>query len=476
MQARQRRAAAVYGVFAAVAVAAAGLPVSLVVTPLLFLFFLVSLRLSAVSGSEHASGVQLAQHLDATLRAALHSAFEGRMTGIDAETTALLFVPGAAVMCILWIAVRRRLAQSGAGGSIVLQAREPAPGDFEERQIENVVGEMAVAAGITPPPVRLLDSASANAAAIGTRHDNATIVVTRGLLDRLDREETQALVGHLVASVGNDDLKVAALLLSIQQTLGLLTTILNVPFGPLSRRTLRRFVWPRTIEERLAVADVLTTAGMNTDDDLSRYVTRLGGAGWPLRVLPRLVLFPFFFVAVSSRMSATLVTGGLFGWIFAALWRRRRRMADAMAVQLTRNPDALARGLGALIDGEHRVRGAEGAAHLFAAWQPDPSGQHPLPLVFGGVGTLAPSIAKRREALRRMGAASVVKARRMWTWSDLFMGPSGTLLVLFPAIVLIGGAAALLTLAVMIAFNFLFLALLLIGVDWVVQFLVPLMP
>jgi Zn-dependent protease with chaperone function len=476
MQARQRRAARWYGALGAIAVAAAGLPVSLVVTPLLFLALLIALRVSVATGSVPPTGLLLAGQITTTVRASLASAFRGEWPGVDVRTATLLLLPGAAAMAILWIVVRRMLARSGAGGSLALQAREPTPGDFEEYQLQNVIGEMAIAAGAggTPPRVRLIGSVAANAAATGRRRDDATIVATRGLLDRLDREETQGIVGHLVASVANDDLAVATLLLSVQQTLGLLTTILNVPFGPESRRMLGMLLRPKTAVDRVTVADQLATAGMNTDDDISRWLLRLGGTARPIRILPRLLLLPFFLVAITARMAATFVTAGLFGWIFAALWRRRRRVADAMAVELTRNPDALARGLGRLVEGEHRIEGAETSAHLFVAWLPDPSGKHRLSLVFGGVGTLSPSIGKRREALRRMGAGSVSRARRQWRWADVFRGPSRTLVVLLPTVVIVVAAGAVMMLALMVAINLLVLGLLILGVDWAVDVLINL--
>jgi Zn-dependent protease with chaperone function len=476
MQARQRRTARWYGALGAIAVAAAGLPVSLVVTPLLFLVLLVGLRVSAATGSAPPTGLLLAEQITTTVRAALATAFRGEWPSVDPRTATLLLLPGAAAMAILWIVVRRILAPSGAGGSLALQARELTPGDFEEYQLQNVIGEMAIAvgAGGTPPRVRLIGSVAANAAATGLRRDDATIVVTRGLLDRLDREETQGIVGHLVASIANDDLAVATLLLSVQQTLGLLTTILNVPFGPQSRRMLRTLLRPKTTADRMAVADQLAMAGMNTDDDISRWMMRLGGTAWPIRILPRLPFFPFFLVAITARMAATFVTGGLVGWVFAALWRRRRRVADAMGVELTRNPDALARGLGRLVEGEHRIEGAEASAHLFVAWLPDPSGKHRLSLVFGGVGTLSPSIAKRREALRRMGAGSVSKANRRWGWADVFRGPSRALVVLLPTVVVVVAVGGVMMLTLMVAINLFVLGLLIVGVDWAIDVLINL--
>ena len=61
----------------------------------------------------------------------------------------------------------------------------PDPDDVEERQLVNLVEEMALAAGVPPPRVRLVDADDANAAVVGRSVDDATLVVPRGLLTEL---------------------------------------------------------------------------------------------------------------------------------------------------------------------------------------------------------------------------------------------------------------------------------------------------
>jgi Zn-dependent protease with chaperone function len=119
----------------------------------------------------------------------------------------LIALPGIAVVLLAWFAVRRLLLRGGVGGVLLgLGAREPRSEDHEERQLANVLGEMAIAAGVPPPTLRLLDGPGTSAAAIGTGTGGATVIVSRGMLDQLDRDETQAVIGHLVASTGNGDL------------------------------------------------------------------------------------------------------------------------------------------------------------------------------------------------------------------------------------------------------------------------------
>nr|MBA2450230.1 M48 family metalloprotease [Chloroflexota bacterium] len=141
---------------------------------------------------------------------------------------ALLLLPGVAVMLLIWTWLRWLFLRAGVGGALLsLGAREPRAGDLEEQQLVNVVAEMAVAAGLPPPRVVLLDSDVPNAAAIGSGPHDATVVVSRRLLDEFDRDQTQAALGHLIGSIGNGDLRIAFAIVSVYQTFGLLCTLLD---------------------------------------------------------------------------------------------------------------------------------------------------------------------------------------------------------------------------------------------------------
>ena len=136
--------------------------------------------------------------------------------------------------------------------------------DLEERQLGNIVAEMALAAGLPTPRLMLIDADEANAAAFGASHLDATLVVTRGLLDRLDRQETVGAVAHVVASAGNGDLGLAAAVLAVFQTLGAFLTLFDLPFrrgawitlGGLAGACVRRV----TGAEAAAIGEGLTTS------------------------------------------------------------------------------------------------------------------------------------------------------------------------------------------------------------------------
>ncbi|MBA2459672.1 MAG: M48 family metalloprotease [Gemmatimonadales bacterium] len=158
---------------------------------------------------------------------------------------------------------------------------------------------MAIAAGVKPPRVMLLDGTVANAGAIGSSPDDAAVVVSRRLLDELDRDETQAVGGHLVGAVGNGDLRAALAALSLLRTIGLLMTALGAALGPAGRRTLARVLrlalrrpGAAASEDEIRQVDELLSASIEmSDGDLEpdpsgrktsiRDVLRL--ATWPTR-------------------------------------------------------------------------------------------------------------------------------------------------------------------------------------------------
>ena len=94
------------------------------------------------------------------------------------------------------------------GDQVVLkssQAREVSRPDSPE--LFDVVEEMAVAGGVPMPRIYLIDEASPNAFATGRDPEHASIAVTAGLLQRLDREELQGVVGHEMSHVRNYDIR-----------------------------------------------------------------------------------------------------------------------------------------------------------------------------------------------------------------------------------------------------------------------------
>jgi heat shock protein HtpX len=185
--------------------------------------------------------------------------------------------------------------------------------DPEHQQLANIVTEMSLAAGLPRPRLFVIPDPSPNALAAGATPGDAAIAVTAGALALLDREETQGVVAHEMAHLANRDTAVM--------------TMVSVLFGGL----LMLADWARR----------------------SLFFARQGSRAInPLAfvVLPLLVLL----TPLLSRLLAMAVS------------RRREYLADATAVELTRNPEGLARALEKIAGSEFPLRAAtRGSAHLF---------------------------------------------------------------------------------------------------------------
>src|SRR5690348_7462686 len=220
-QRRRRRQSAVYSLLCLIVAAGLGIVVSAFLSPLVMLIAGGALELAARLG---VAPVRLlaAAHAIGDWAAAQSALIGAVIDGLDRakgwpQYRALLaqglglaqvFLPGMAAMAVIWLWIRGLIRRSGMEDlALALKARAPR-GDHEERQLGNLVEEMALAAGLPAPRLLVVDTTVANAAAIGKSHRDATILVTRGLLDRFDRAETEGIVAHLMGSIGNGDLGV----------------------------------------------------------------------------------------------------------------------------------------------------------------------------------------------------------------------------------------------------------------------------
>ncbi len=214
-----------------------------------------------------------------------------------------------------------------------------APRTFEERQLVNVVEEMAVAAGIPRPHVYVIQDADPNAFATGHGPGSASIAVTSGLLQALNREELQGVVGHEMAHIRNFDVRLMTMIAAL---IGVIV-VLSDGMG--------RFIG-------MGGGRVGARAGSGL---LGGRGDRKGG-GSPL-VLVLLVLWIL-----------TLILAPLITRIMAmAISRNREYLADATSAELTRNPGALASALEKIESAEAPTESIKrGAAHLCIA---DPLGR-----------------------------------------------------------------------------------------------------
>jgi Zn-dependent protease with chaperone function len=459
MQRRHRRASWRFSALAIVAVFLTGLPLSILITPLLYAIALLV--------GEVTSARWLAQLHDLPLLFPHALAFlAGKQVVVPLReiliVSGVLVAPGAILLLGFWAMIRVVFRRAGVGGVLLtLGARDPNLNDFEERQLMNVVEEMAIAAGVPPPRVMLLDAAAsggaANAAAVGWSISDATVVVTRPLLDGLSRDETQAIIGRLIGAVGNGDLKIALIILSIYQTMGVVSLLLNAVFGFRAWRILFRFVRLAILPHGAAEQDAVMTAlarAADSDEDIERFTSRHSNSG-----CLSLVALPIQWSAMSIDMIVGLSSGLFVGQVIGAMWKRRQLLADATAVQLTRNPDGLASAVERLSRLPVAVPKAAPVSHLFAAWwgsstrdDNDTSSATALSR------SMNVSADRRLKALRAMGAHIALTTRKPSLVGAILMT-----ILLGPFLVFIVGLMAVVMVLVM-GLDLLFMMLFLLAI------------
>ncbi|HEY6349344.1 MAG TPA: M48 family metalloprotease [Candidatus Angelobacter sp.] len=377
-QKRNRRATWRMSFLCFIAALLMGIPLTLVLTPL---FYGVSLIGAEIWNYFSPLPPEFWQNVNALGRLASQAGdyFINHKGTLDPQTlalaAALLLLPGILIAFLLWICVLALFRRGGVGGTLMsLNAREPNRNDLKELQLIDVVEEMSIAAGLTSPKVMLVDSEGANAAAVGTSTADARLVISRRLLDDLGRDQLQGLLGQLIGSIGNGDLHVAFMVTSVFETCGLLVTLINSPFGRQSRSTLWRILrygFRRSRDqagqaaEAEAVASLLSGCLETGKDDIDRFFDSAEQAKSRWRKFLSFVFFPILFTNMAIELTLWFFLNLLLGPCIALVWRTRRYLADASAVQLTRNPDGLATALQRLSQDNTSIPGSVWASHLF---------------------------------------------------------------------------------------------------------------
>src|ERR671920_256225 len=207
-----------------------------------------------------------------------------------------------------------------AGERIVRAASRPREVTHDEApQLFNVVEEMAIAGGLPMPKVYIIKDSAPNAFATGRDPEHASVAVTSGLLEKLNRDELQGVIAHEMSHVGNFDIRYAMLV-------GILvgTTVLISDF-------FLRGLW-------------LSGGGRGRSE---------GGGYIQLIMIVIAIVF-----AILAPLFARLLQ--------LSISRQREFLADATAVRLTRNPRGLADAL-QKISGDNEVLEAanRATAHLY---------------------------------------------------------------------------------------------------------------
>jgi Zn-dependent protease with chaperone function len=332
-QRRHRRAAQLLSAFAAIAVVLVSVPLAAIVFPLLFgIAALLSMVASAATGG--------ASLMDRFIATGGHFA-EGENAVLEAIVLGLIIVlPGALLLLGIWVRSLKVLASVEPAQLVEIHgARLTRANDFEEQQLSNVVEELAIASGIPPPIVRIVDSESVNAAALAPGARGALILVTRGLLDRCDRGETQALLASSVAMIANGDARTAFRWMGTAAAFNVAADLLHGPLAAEARMRLRTVLQllrsGTLVESRDSVraVELLLGSPPSIPDDPKRGRVKIA------------LVFPFLMASAMFNLVGFLANLLFLSPALALLMRRRRYLADATAVQLTRDPESLLRGL-----------------------------------------------------------------------------------------------------------------------------------
>jgi len=212
----------------------------------------------------------------------------------------LLLLAAAGVGVVVGGASLFKVAQLASGGQSValMMGGVEIPGtttDARERRLLNVVEEMAIAAGVPVPPVYVLNEPSINAFAAGYAPGDAVVAVSRGCLQYLNRDELQGVVAHEFSHILNGDMR-----LNIR--------LIGLIFGIMALSIVGRILLHSTGRGR-------SSGGKDARGGL---------------LLLGLGLFVLGLV------------GAFFGRLIqAAVSRQREYLADASAVQFTRNPGGI---------------------------------------------------------------------------------------------------------------------------------------
>lgn len=229
--------------------------------------------------------------------------------------------------------------------------------DEKERRLLNVVEEMALASGVPMPGVYILDNELAiNAFAAGHTMDDAVVAVTRGTLDQLSRDELQGVVAHEFSHILNGDMR-----FNLRLTM--------VIFGILVIGLIGRTVLLSMRHARVR----------------SSRDSKGGGAG----ILAAIVVIGLLLMALGY-------IGYFFGRLIqAAISRQREFLADASAVQFTRDPNGIVgalRRIGGFTEGSRlQSAGSAQIEHFFFAQGFRSS--------FGGLWATHPPLRERIQAI-----------------------------------------------------------------------------
>jgi Zn-dependent protease with chaperone function len=267
---------------------------------LILLLILAVLSLVAITTLLFAAFVYFGQEHNSTTTGASPGVWQGIFQALSIEA---FFSIALGVGSVVLLGSLFRFFQLRAGGKAIAEAMggrllSGSTSDADERKILNVVEEMAIASGAAVPPVYLIEDDAINAFAAGYHPQDAVIGITRGCIHTLNRDELQGVIAHEFSHIFHGDMRINMRLIALLH--GILVIGLIGEF-------------------------LMRSAG-------NRSVRRSSKDNSPAAML-----------ALGLGLLVIGYSGIFFGnLIKAAVSRQREFLADASAVQFTRNPDGIA--------------------------------------------------------------------------------------------------------------------------------------
>src|SRR6478609_8876889 len=226
------------------------------------------------------------------------SSYSGNNAPIDYLIHAAVFdfvkaLPFATIGAFIWIAIaykfHQKMIDAVTGAQPVTRQEEP--------RLYNLLENLCISRGITMPTLRVADDDALNAFATGLNEKQYSITVTRGLIETLDDQEIEAVLGHELTHIRNGDVRMLVIAVVIAGVISFFGEMICRLFFQASFYGGRR----------------------SSSDD------RKGGAG----------------IAIVIAIALIAVAWILSIVIRFALSRQREYLADAGSVELTKNPDAM---------------------------------------------------------------------------------------------------------------------------------------
>src|SRR5712672_1391456 len=233
--------------------------------------------------------------------------------------------PYATIAAALWIVIayffHQNMIDAVTGGEDVTRQQQP--------RLYNLLENLCISRGIPMPKLKVMDSPALNAFASGLNRQQYSITVTTGLLQALNDQEIEAVLGHELTHIRNGDVQLMVVAVIIAGVVGF--------FGELFFRMFTNLSWNSTGNSSWSSS----SSSSSSDSD-----SKSSGGGAIIVVI----------IAIALIVLAWLLSQV----VKLALSRSRELLADAGSVELTKNPDAMISAL-RKIEGRGELPGATSA-------------------------------------------------------------------------------------------------------------------